>query len=115
MSQAKRRRVIVGNWKMFKTRAETRAFFSAFVPLVVGVRRCEIVIAPPFTAISTAVEAARGSTIGLGAQDVFWEKEGAFTGGNPPPLLVETGCRYVIIRHSERRQVFGATEQTVAE
>jgi len=115
MSQTKRRRVIAGNWKMFKTQAETRAFFSAFLPLAGAVRRCDIVIAPPFTAISAAVEAARGSTVGIGAQDVFWEKEGAFTGEIAPPMLVEAGCRYVIIGHSERRQFFGETEQTVAK
>jgi triosephosphate isomerase len=115
MSQAKRRRVIAGNWKMFKTQAETRAFFSAFLPLVGGVRICDILIAPPFTAIPAAVEAARGSNIAIGGQDVFWEKEGAFTGEIAPPMLVEAGCRYVIIGHSERRQFFGETEQTVAK
>jgi len=115
MSQTKRRRVIAGNWKMFKTQAETRAFFSAFVPLAGGARHCDIVIAPPFTAISAAVEAAQGSNIAIGAQDVFWEKEGAFTGEIAPPMLVEAGCRYVIIGHSERRQYFGETEETVAK
>src|SRR6202521_4325677 len=115
MSQVKRRRVIAGNWKMFKTQAETRAFFSAFLPLVGGARGCDIVIAPPFTSISAAVDSARGSNIAIGAQDVFWEKEGAFTGEIAPPMLVEAGCRYVIIGHSERRQFFGETEQTVAK
>jgi triosephosphate isomerase (TIM) len=115
MSQTKRRRVIAGNWKMFKTQAETRAFFSAFVPLASGARHCDIVIAPPFTAISAAVEVTRGSNIAIGAQDVFWEKEGAFTGEIAPPMLVEAGCRYVIIGHSERRQYFGETEETVAK
>jgi triosephosphate isomerase (TIM) len=115
MSQAKRRRVIAGNWKMYKTQAETRAFFSAFLPLVSGVKRCDIVIAPPFTAISAAAEAARGSNVAIGAQDVFWEEEGAFTGEIAPPMLTEAGCRYVIIGHSERRQFFGETEQTVAK
>src|SRR6202047_3698224 len=115
MSQAKRRRVIAGNWKMYKTRAETRAFFSAFLPLASGACRCDIVIAPPFTAISAAVEATRGSNISIGAQDVFWEKEGAFTGEIAPPMLVEAGCRYVIIGHSERRQYFGETEEMVAK
>ena len=115
MGQTKRRRVIAGNWKMFKTQAETRAFFSAFLPLVSGVRRCDIVIAPPFTAIAAATEAARGSKVGIGAQDVFWEKDGAFTGEIAPPMLVEAGCRHVIIGHSERRQFFGETEQTVAK
>jgi triosephosphate isomerase (TIM) len=115
MTQAKRRRVIAGNWKMYKTQAETRAFFSALLPLVAGARHCDIVIAPPFTAIPAAVDAARGSNIAIGAQNVFWEKEGAFTGEIAPPMLVEAGCRYVIIGHSERRQFFGETEQTVAK
>ncbi len=115
MSQTKRRRVIAGNWKMFKTQAETRAFFSAFLPLVRGARICDIVVAPPFTSICAAVEASRDSGIAIGGQDVFWEKEGAFTGEISPPMLVEAGCRYVIIGHSERRQFFGETEQTVAK
>jgi triosephosphate isomerase (TIM) len=115
MTQAKRRRVIAGNWKMCKTQAETRAFFSAFLPLVAGARQCDIVIAPPFTAIPAAVDAARGSNIAIGAQNVFWEKEGAFTGEISPPMLIDAGCRYVIIGHSERRQFFGETEQTVAK
>ena len=100
---------------MYKTQAETRAFFSAFLPLVAGARHCDIVIAPPFTSIHAAVETARGSNVAIGAQDVFWEKEGAFTGEIAPPMLVEAGCRYVIIGHSERRQFFGETEQTVAK
>ena len=110
-----RRRVIAGNWKMCKTIAETRAYFSAFLPQVVGSRNCDIVIAPPFTAISAAVEAARTSNVAIAAQDVYWEKEGAFTGEISSPMLVEAGCRYVIIGHSERRQFFGETDQTVAK
>ncbi|HWW18168.1 MAG TPA: triose-phosphate isomerase [Candidatus Saccharimonadales bacterium] len=115
MSQSKRRRVIAGNWKMYKTQADTRAFFSVFLPLVAGVTRCDMVIASPFTAIAAAVEAARGSKVAVGAQNVFWEKEGAFTGEISPPMLAEAGCRYVIVGHSERRQFFGETEQTVAK
>ena len=115
MSHPKRRRVIAGNWKMYKTLAETRAFFSTFVPLVKGMRGCDIVIAPPFTAISTAAHAVEGTEIGLAGQDVFWEKEGAFTGEISPVMLLEAGCRYVIIGHSERRQFFGETDETVAK
>lgn len=115
MSQAKRRRVIAGNWKMFKTQAEARAFFAGFLPLVRDVRNCDIVVAPPFTAIAAAAEAAKGSNVAIGAQDVFWEKEGAFTGEIAPGMLVEAGCRYVIIGHSERRQFFGETSETVAK
>jgi triosephosphate isomerase (TIM) len=115
MSQPKRRRVIAGNWKMYKTTAETRAFFSAFTPLVAGTKHCDIVIAPPFTAISTAVEAVRGTNIAIGGQNVFWEKEGAFTGEVSAPMLLEAGCRYVIIGHSERRQFFGETDEGVSK
>lgn len=110
-----RRRVIAGNWKMFKTQAETGAFFSAFAPLVLASKHCDIVIAPPFTAIPAAVEAAKNTSISISAQDVYWEKEGAFTGEVSTGMLVEAGCRYVIIGHSERRQFFGDTEETVAK
>jgi triosephosphate isomerase (TIM) len=110
-----RRRVIAGNWKMFKTQAETRAFFSAFAPLVAASKHCDIVIAPPFTAIPAAVEAAKNTQIAISAQDVYWEKEGAFTGEISTSMLVEAGCRYVIIGHSERRQFFVDTDETVAK
>ncbi len=110
-----RRRVIAGNWKMFKTQMETEVFFSSFSMLVDGIKQCDIVIAPPFTALHAAVEAARGTQIAIAAQDVFWEKEGAFTGEISPQMLVEVGCRYVIIGHSERRQFFGETDETVAK
>ena len=115
MAQAKRRRVIAGTWKMYKTIAETRAFFTAFAPLVAGAKQCDIVIAPPFTAIPAAIESAKGTNIGISGQDVYWQKEGAFTGEISPAMLVEAGCRYVIIGHSERRQFFGETDETVAK
>ena len=113
MSTTKRRRVIAGNWKMYKNQAETRAFFFALKPMVAGVSDCDIVIAPPFTDIPEAVKAAEGSAIKISAQDVFWEKEGAFTGQVSTGMLVEAGCRYAIIGHSERRQFFGETNETV--
>ncbi|HKW55820.1 MAG TPA: triose-phosphate isomerase [Candidatus Acidoferrum sp.] len=109
-----RRSVVAGNWKMFKTRMETEFFFSAFTPLVQGITQCEIVIAPPFTVLAAAFEAARGSQIAIGAQDVFWEREGAFTGEISPAMLADIGCRYVIVGHSERRQFFAETDETVA-
>jgi triosephosphate isomerase (TIM) len=115
MNPAKRRRVIAGNWKMYKTAAETRTFFSAFLPLVAEAKQCDIVVAPPFTSIPAAVEAARGSNVAISGQDVYWEKEGAFTGEIAPPMLVEAGCGYVIIGHSERRQFFGETDASVAK
>ncbi len=110
-----RRRVIAGNWKMYKTIADTRAFFAAFAPLVADAEYCDIVIAPPFTSIAAAVESAKGTKISISGQNVFWEKEGAFTGEISPAMLVEAGCRYVIIGHSERRQLFGETDETVAK
>jgi len=110
-----RRRVIAGNWKMFKTIAETRAFFSAFAPLVANSKHCDIVIAPPFTAISTAAEAARNTNIAISGQNVSWSKEGAFTGEVSASMLSEAGCRYVIIGHSERRQLFRETDDNVAK
>jgi triosephosphate isomerase len=110
-----RRRVIAGNWKMYKTLAETRAFFSAFAPLVAASKHCDIVVAPPFTAISTAAEAAKNTNIAIAGQNVHWEKDGAFTGEISTNMLVEAGCRYVIIGHSERRQFFGETDETVAK
>jgi triosephosphate isomerase len=113
MSETKRRRVIAGNWKMYKNQKQTRAFFRAFKPLVIEISDCDIVIAPPFTDIPTAVKAAKGTTIGISSQDVFWEKEGAFTGQISTGMLVEAGCGYCIIGHSERRQFFGETNETV--
>lgn len=98
---------------MYKTLAETRAFFEAFKPLVAGTKKCDIVIAPPFTALATAVEAAKGSSIAIAAQDAYWEREGAFTGEISMGMLLETGCRAVILGHSERRQYFGETDATV--
>jgi triosephosphate isomerase (TIM) len=113
MSASKRRRVIAGNWKMYKNQKQTRAFFRAFKKLVLEVTDCDIVIAPPFTDITVAVKAAKGTTIGISAQDVYWGKEGAFTGEVSVGMLVEAGCGYCIIGHSERRQFFGETNETV--
>jgi triosephosphate isomerase len=107
-----RKPVIAGNWKMYKTQQEARDFFAAFKPLVAGATHCEIVVAPPFTAIAASVEAARGSAIGIAAQNVYWANEGAFTGEVSPRMLVEAGCRAVIIAHSERRQFFGETDES---
>ena len=100
---------------MYKTAAEARAFFSALAPLMPGANKCDIVIAPPFTAIQSAVEFAKGTNIAIAGQDVFWGNEGAFTGEVSAPMLVEAGCRYVIIGHSERRQYFGEANETVAK
>ncbi|MFQ5925991.1 MAG: triose-phosphate isomerase family protein, partial [Terriglobia bacterium] len=109
-----RRPVIAGNWKMYKTAGETRAFFDVFKPLVANTQQCEIVIAPPFTALPVAVECAQGSNIAIGAQDLHWEKQGAYTGEIAPTMLTSLGCRYVIIGHSERRQYFHETDEMVS-
>src|SRR2546426_11889678 len=98
---------------MFKTRAETRAFFDALIPEIQNVEHCNIVVAPPFTALSTAVDETDGTRVAISAQDVHWEKEGAFTGEVSVRMLVEAGCTYTIIGHSERRQYFGETDETV--
>jgi len=108
-----RRPVIAGNWKMYKTREETRGFFEAFKPLVAGTTHCEIIVAPPFTALQAAVEAAQDSRIAIAAQNLHWEREGAFTGEISARMLVETGCEDVIVGHSERRQYFGETDESV--
>jgi triosephosphate isomerase (TIM) len=107
-----RRPVIAGNWKMYKTQTEARAYFSALAPLVQGCVHCDIIIAPPFTALAAAVEAAKGTAISIAAQDMHGEPEGAFTGEVSAAMLVEAGCRAVIIAHSERRQFFGETDES---
>jgi triosephosphate isomerase len=105
--------LIAGNWKMHKTTAETRVLIAALraAPLPDGV---EVVVCPPFTALAAAAEVLIGSALHLGAQDVFWETQGAFTGEISPLMLVDLGCRYVIVGHSERRQWFGDTDDTVS-
>ncbi len=106
-----RRPVIAGNWKMYKTQAEARAYFSALAPLVQGCVHCDIIVAPPFTALAAAVDAVKGTTISIAAQDMHGEPEGAFTGEVSAAMLVEAGCRAVIIAHSERRQFFGEPDE----
>lgn len=107
--------VIAGNWKMYKTVKETRDFIETFKPLVKNSAHCEIVIAPPFTALSDAVKAVQSSNIRISAQDLYWEKEGAFTGEVSASMLAEAGCSYTIVGHSERRQYFGESNETVSK
>src|SRR6516225_7744258 len=104
---------IAGNWKMFKTVQETSAFVKEFRGAVKDVNDVEIVVAPPFTSVHAAAEAARNTNIGVAAQDLYWEREGAFTGEVSAPMIKEAGAEYVIIGHSERRRLFGETDATV--
>jgi triosephosphate isomerase (TIM) len=105
---------MAGNWKMFKTPAETTAFFEKFLPLVEKSTHAEVAICPPFVNIAAAVEATKGTRVGIGGQNCYWQnKEGAFTGEVTPAMLKAAGCKYVIIGHSERRQYFGETDATV--
>jgi triosephosphate isomerase len=104
---------MAGNWKMYKTPAETTAFFEKFRPLAGQAEHCEVVICPPFTNLAAAVEAAKGSRIHLGAQNIAWAKEGAFTGEISGPMIVASGATHAIVGHSERRQYFAETDETV--
>ncbi|HEX9024705.1 MAG TPA: triose-phosphate isomerase, partial [Geobacteraceae bacterium] len=108
-----RRPVIAGNWKLFKTNGEASDFVSDLMPLVAHNKEVDIVVAPVFTALTTAAGAIAGSNIMVAGQDCFWEEQGAFTGEVSPTLLRDAGCSHVIIGHSERRQYFGETDETV--
>jgi triosephosphate isomerase len=104
---------MAGNWKMYKTASETAAFFEAFKPLVAQTADRDIVICPTFVNLPAAVEATKGTRISIGGQNVYWQNEGAFTGEISGPMLKAVGAEWVIIGHSERRQYFGETDETV--
>ncbi len=108
-----RKKIIAANWKMYKTPAESRQFMEEFVPLVAGHTRDEIVICPPFLDVAAVVEKAAGTSIEVGAQNLYWEKEGAFTAEISAGMVLGAGCKWVILGHSERRQYFGETDDTV--
>ena len=108
-----RKPVMAGNWKMYKTPAETVAFFEKFRPLAGQAEHCEVVICPPFTNLAAAVAAAQGTRIHIGAQNIGWAKEGAFTGEISGSMIVASGATYAIVGHSERRQYFAETDETV--
>jgi triosephosphate isomerase len=108
-----RRPFICGNWKMHKTVHETVYFVRELSPLVSEIDQIEIAVAPPFTALYAAVDAARNSNVAVAAQDVHWERDGAFTGEVSAEMLRETGVQYAIVGHSERRTLFGETNTTV--
>jgi len=108
-----RKPFIAANWKMNKTVGETMGFLSEFVPAVRDVSDVEVVLAPPFTSLAAAAEKIKDSNIILSAQNVFYEEKGAYTGEISPLMLVDAGCKFVIVGHSERRQYFGETDEIV--
>lgn len=108
-----RKPVIAGNWKLFKTSAEAVELVSGLLPLVSRANNVEIVVAPVFTVLDRVSRVISGSNVKLSAQDCYWEAEGAFTGEVSPKMLLNAGCSHVIIGHSERRQYFGETDETV--
>jgi triosephosphate isomerase (TIM) len=107
-----RRPIMAGNWKMYKTPQETVQFFEKFRPLVANATHAEIVICPPFVNLPAAAECSQGTRIQIGAQNMYWAGEGAFTGEISPGMLRATGCQWVIVAHSERREYFNETEAT---
>jgi triosephosphate isomerase len=100
---------------MFKTRTETSAFFDVFIPAILDIEHCDIVVAPPFTSLATAVDEADGTRVAISSQNVHWDAEGAFTGEISVRMLLDVGCTYAIAGHSERRQYFGETDESVAK
>ncbi len=108
-----RKKLMAANWKMHKTPDQAREFVASFLPLISGHHRDEIVLCPSFISIPATIEALQGSRVDTGAQDVCWEQHGAFTGEVSPAMLRAAGCTHVIIGHSERRQFFGETDDSV--
>ena len=104
---------IAGNWKMNKTVGEAIDLVRELKAALAGVKEVEVAVAPPFTALYAVWKELEGSSIRLAAQNLYWEEKGAFTGEVSPLMLKEVGCHYVIIGHSERRQFFGETDETV--
>lgn len=108
-----RRPIIAGNWKMNKTTAESVSLVDELKALLKDKKDVEVVVCPPYTALFKSAQALQGSNIKLGAQDMHWEPSGAYTGEISSPMLKDIGCQYVIIGHSERRQYFGETNESV--
>ena len=108
-----RTKIVAGNWKMNKTASEAAALINGIKKEVAGVTKVEIVVCPPFTDLKEAAAACAGSNVALGAQNVHWEASGAFTGEISAAMLKDLGVTYAIIGHSERRQYFGETDETV--
>ncbi len=108
-----RRPIIAGNWKLYKTISEAVEFVSELREKVKKINDVDIVVCPPFTAVSKVADVLKGSNVKIGAQDAYWEEQGAFTGEISPSMIKEAGCLYVILGHSERRAMFGDTNETV--
>ncbi|MDD4601558.1 Triosephosphate isomerase [bioreactor metagenome] len=108
-----RKPIIAGNWKMHKNIGEAVALVRELAELTADVKEVDMVVCPPFTALYPVSEELKNTGIGLGAQNMYWEKQGAFTGEVSPVMLKDAGCQYVIIGHSERRQYFAETDETV--
>ncbi|MCI6653383.1 MAG: triose-phosphate isomerase, partial [Ruminococcus sp.] len=112
MDKSKRSAVIAGNWKMNKTPNEAKALLNELAPMVKDAD-CEVIACVPFVDLTAALEATEGTNIKIGAENCHWEESGAFTGEISPKMLAEMGVPYVVLGHSERRQYFGETDQTV--
>ena len=108
-----RRSIIAGNWKMHKTVAEAKALAEAVRRGMEAIGGVDVVLCPPFTSLAAVSSAISGSKVALGAQDMYWEAEGAFTGEVSTGMLMDAGCKYVIVGHSERRSSFGETNEGV--
>lgn len=114
MDKSLRKAIIAGNWKMNKTRPEAKELLEAIKPLVANAEgNVEVIACVPFTNLETAVNTTAGSNVKIGAENVHFEKSGAFTGEISADMLTELGVEYVVIGHSERRQYFGETDETV--
>lgn len=112
MNKTKRKAVIAGNWKMNKTATEAAALIAEMKPVMANAA-CDVVLCTPFTSLASALDACNGSNLAVGAQNVHFEKNGAYTGEISAEMLTDLGVKYVITGHSERRQYFGETDETV--
>ncbi len=110
----KRRPVVAGNWKMFKTQAEGAALTQEILTALGRLRSVDVILCPPFTALAAVAKALKRRRVALGGQNCYWEPQGAFTGEVSPAMLKEAGAAYCIVGHSERRRYFGETNETVA-